>query len=92
MEIGLREANQHFSKIVKAVRAGEDVTLTDRGKPLARIAPILPSRDPRGAIRLLEAAGFLRKAGATGPMPAWTPRALKGEPISQTLREERELS
>jgi len=31
MEVGLREANQHFSRIMKAVRAGEEVMLTERG-------------------------------------------------------------
>ena len=37
MRIGLREANQQFSKAIKAVKAGEEVVLTERGKPVAVI-------------------------------------------------------
>lgn len=92
MNIGLRDANQNFSRIVKAVRAGEEITLTDRGKPMARISPIRAEPDARRTIRTLERAGLLRRAGAAGPMPPWTPRPLKGGPISQTLREERDRS
>jgi prevent-host-death family protein len=35
MRMGLREANQRFSKAVKAVKAGEEVVLTERGTPIA---------------------------------------------------------
>ena len=40
MKLGLREANQHFSKAIKEVRAGNDVVLTERGQPIAVIKPI----------------------------------------------------
>jgi len=32
MKRGLRDANQGFAKAIKAVRAGEAVVLTDRGR------------------------------------------------------------
>jgi antitoxin (DNA-binding transcriptional repressor) of toxin-antitoxin stability system len=35
MRLGLRETNQHFSKAIKAVKAGKEVVLTERGKPIA---------------------------------------------------------
>ena len=38
--MGLREANQSFSKAIKAVKAGKDVILTERGKPIAVIKPL----------------------------------------------------
>ena len=37
MRMGLREANQMFSKVIKAVRKGEEVILTERGNPIAVI-------------------------------------------------------
>ena len=40
MWLGLREANQRFSQTIKAVRAGKEVILTDRGRPIAVITPI----------------------------------------------------
>ena len=60
MRIGLREANQQFSKAMRAVRAGEEVILTERGKPVAVIKPLDGSDTPRATIRRLEMAGFLR--------------------------------
>lgn len=92
MEVGLREANQCFSKIMKAVRAGEEVMLTERGRPFARIVPARPTGQAQAMVRRLEAAGFLRAALKPGPVPEFRPRPLRGRSMAQTLREERELS
>jgi prevent-host-death family protein len=92
MEVGLREANQRFSNIMKAVRRGEEVMLTERGKPLARIIPIRAADTSETVIRRLEETGLLRPASRPRPMPVWEPRPIEGESIAQTLREERESS
>jgi prevent-host-death family protein len=47
MRLGLREANQRFSQTIKAVRAGKEVILTDRGNPIAVITPIKDEGDRR---------------------------------------------
>jgi len=90
VRIGLREANQRFSRAVKAVKAGEEVVLTERGKAIAVIKPYTEPNHGKAAIRRLEAAGFLRAASKSGPMPVFKPRPLKGAPLSKTLREERD--
>ena len=92
MEVGLREANQRFSTIMKAVRGGEEVMLTERGKPLARIVPVRSADTSQAVVRQLEAAGLLRAAAKPRPMPAWEPRPLRGAPMVHTLREERDSS
>ncbi len=92
MRIGLREANQHFSKAVRAVKAGEEVVLTERGKPIAVLKPFPEPEPGEAAIRRLGAAGLLRPAAKAGPMPPWRPRTLRGGPMSRTLREERDAS
>jgi prevent-host-death family protein len=90
LRIGLREANQRFSKAIKAVKAGKEVVLTDRGKPIAVIKPLAQAPGPEQIIRDLEAAGLLQAATRRGPMPAWRPRRLRGAPLAQTVEEERE--
>ena len=90
LRIGLREANQRFSKAMKAVKAGKEVILTDRGKPIAIIKPMTQAPGPEQVIRNLEAAGVLQAATRRGPMPPWRPRRLRGEPLAQTVEEERE--
>ena len=91
MRMGLREANQSFSKAMKAVKQGKDVVLTERGKPIAVIKP-LESKEGQGAIiRRLESEGLLRAALKRGPMPkpSWKAVRLKGKPVSRTISDER---
>ena len=90
MRMGLREANQHFSKAIKAVKAGHEVVLTERGKPIAVIQPLPAPGSWAAGVRRLEAAGLLRRAARPGPMRPIRPIKLKGEPLSETLRRERD--
>jgi len=92
MRMGLREANQSFSKAIKAVKAGKDVVLTERGKPIAVIKPLQPEKDANSILRQLEAEGLLRRGPKSGtPMPAWrNPIRIKGKSIANTIREERD--
>ena len=55
MRMGLREANQQFSKAIKAVKAGREVVLTERGKPIAVIKPLPQYKNVDAVIRRLEA-------------------------------------
>ena len=92
MRMGLREANHQFSKVIKAVKAGKEVVLTERGKPIAVIKSLEAKEDQEAIIRRLEAEGILRPALKRGPMPAptWKPVRIKGKPLSQTISEERD--
>lgn len=91
MRIGLRDANQRFSRAIKAVKAGEEVVLTERGTPIAVIKPWpAPRRDP--VLQRLERAGIVRAPARRAPMPGWRPRVVKGAPVSQTIREDRDAS
>ena len=66
MKLGLREANQQFSKAIKAVRAGKDVILTDRGRPIAVIKPIKTEDVPETALRAMVRRGSHQAGGAEG--------------------------
>jgi prevent-host-death family protein len=78
MRLGLREANQRFSKAIKAVRAGKEVVLTERGRPIAVIKPINAETAQETALRALV------------DEPSWRPVKVKGKPISQTIIDDRE--
>lgn len=95
MRVGLREANQHFSRLMKTVRGGAEVILTERGRPVARLIPISESDDAdtgsvARAIRRLEAQGILSAATKNGRLPRWSPRKIVGAPLAQTIEAERE--
>jgi prevent-host-death family protein len=92
MRMGLREANRSFSKMIKAAKAGNDVILTARGKPIALIKPLEQEKSVDATLRRLEAEGILRRGSKSGkPMPVWrSPVRIKGKPISRTISEERD--
>lgn len=43
-QISLREANQHLSQYIEAVEQGDEVIITRRGQPIARLLPIPKTR------------------------------------------------
>jgi prevent-host-death family protein len=49
MEVGIREAKNSLSKLLDAVRHGEEVFVTNRGERVAQIVPArAPSKPNRG--------------------------------------------
>jgi prevent-host-death family protein len=44
IKAGIREARQNISELLEAVRKGREILITDRGKPVARLVPALPSK------------------------------------------------
>lgn len=40
--VGIRELKNNLSRYVDEARAGHDVVITDRGRPVARLAPLSP--------------------------------------------------
>lgn len=92
MRLGLREANQRFSKAIKAVRAGKEVVLTERGHPFAVIKPIKGDGAEDAAVQAMADEGLLTRAARKGPMPTprWRPVKIKGAPVSGTIIDDRE--
>lgn len=93
MRLGLREANQHFARTIKAVRAGQEVVLTDRGRPIAVIRSIKDEDGGQaGALRAMAEEGLITLPVRKGPMPAarWRPVKVKGAPVSRTIIDDRE--
>jgi prevent-host-death family protein len=86
------EANQRFSKAIKAVRAGKEVVLTERGHPIAVIKPIKGEDAEEAALQAMADEGLIRPAARKGPIPAprWRPVKVKGKPLSQTVIDDRE--
>ena len=91
MRMGLREANQNFSKAIKAVKAGRDVILTERGTPIAVIKPLRSADGVEAALQRMATEGRARLAEISGPVRRgrWKPIRIKGS-LSAALRAERD--
>lgn len=44
--VTLAEAKAHFSHLLNQVETGEEIIITRRGRPVARISPILKPKQP----------------------------------------------
>lgn len=91
MRLGLREANQQFARVIRTVRAGREVVLTDRGVPIAVIKPL--KHDEAGAaMQAMFDEGLVRppaQAGAPAMSRRWPAVRLKGKPFSETIVDDR---
>ena len=71
---GVREARQNLSALLDEVKAGREIVITERGRPVAKLVP--PDRPRR--------KGFPNLAAFRRTMPIFDP------PLSTTLDEDRE--
>ena len=58
-EVGIRELKQKLSAYMRRVRAGETITITDRGTPVGRIVPIAQTTQAR--LESLVEAGLIER-------------------------------
>jgi antitoxin (DNA-binding transcriptional repressor) of toxin-antitoxin stability system len=83
--MGLREANQNFSKAIKAIKAGKAIVLTERGKP------IVDELSENDKLQSLRDEGFLvghRKSGLLSGQAR--PHSIGRVSVSDMLRKERD--
>lgn len=52
--VGIRELRQHASELLRRVGEGESIEITDRGRPVAVLAPV-----PKDEVARLRASGDL---------------------------------
>jgi prevent-host-death family protein len=71
--VGIRELRQRASELLRRVEAGETIEVTDRGRPIAVLAP-LPEAEPLGRLRaageVVPAVGKLEDLPKPLPLPA----------------------
>lgn len=65
-DIGAFAAKTHFSQLLDRVEKGEEITISRRGRVVARLVPAVPHRDPaeiRDAIARIRAHARKMKLG-----------------------------
>jgi prevent-host-death family protein len=86
------ELKARLSKYLNRVKAGEEVLITDRGNPVARLMPISRTETVRETMASMEKRGLIRLGSGHLPKKFWSmPRAddAKGL-VLRALLEERE--
>jgi prevent-host-death family protein len=80
--VGVRELRQRASELLRRVAAGETIEVTDRGRPVALLAPI-PEAGPLE--RLRSAGEVSAPSGDLSELPAPLPLEPGQEPPSVVL-------
>ncbi len=89
--VGSREFKNRMGRYMKAVRRGQSLLLTERGKPVAKIVP--PDPEPTAeptvmeVLKKLEAEGKIRLAKR--PLSKFRPVPSRGKPASRMILEDR---
>ncbi len=52
--MSLAQAKAHLSELLNAVESGEEVVITRHGRPVARVVPAIPLKQPLPVQRLVE--------------------------------------
>jgi prevent-host-death family protein len=85
--IGIRQLKAHLSRHLRRVQAGARLTITDRGRAIAVLAPAEAAPQPEWAVRLVSEGG----AHWNGGKPAGLARPVtsRGPAVSSAVIEDR---
>jgi len=89
MTVAVRDLKNRLSEYLRRVRAGERIVVTDRGHPIAELAPLETGQlSPAQRLRRLSASGdvTLPRGGSLRPVRALV---VRGRPVSRTLLDDR---
>lgn len=88
--IGIRDAKIHLSKYLKIVQQGNEVILTDRGRPVGKIVPIQDKELPIPArLKNLEDRGLLEVLSGNKKKKLPPPIPVPENVAQDFLREDR---
>jgi prevent-host-death family protein len=86
--VGARELKNQLSSYLDRVKAGEEITVTEHGRPIARLTATTPDVDRRAA--LIE-AGIVRPASAPRRrLPSQRVKLTPGEPLDALVARQRQ--
>jgi prevent-host-death family protein len=84
------ELKAHLSRFLRRVKAGEEIVITERNVPVARIVPVAAAADDR--LRALERQGLVKLGSGKLPQDFWKrPRGKDEKGLARAaVAEERE--
>lgn len=83
--VGIRELRQNASQVVAKVAAGQVITITDRGRPVAQMSPLASS-----SIERLRERGLITPATRTFEEYCALTKPTTGPPLSPVLQQLRD--
>ncbi len=90
--VGVRELKNRLTYYLKLTKEGDNIIVTERGKPLAILHTVDRVEESAGVeerIVSLAKKGLVRLPAAGARLSKEPPRKIKGEPVSKLIVEER---
>ena len=85
VEVGVRELRENLSAWLDRAAGGEEVVITERGKPKARLSPLRTAEDI--IAQLVREGRATAPTRARGPLPP--PIPVEGNPVTDAVLEQR---
>jgi prevent-host-death family protein len=85
VDVGIRELRAHLSRYVERVKDGEEIVVTEHGRPVARLVPL---NGERKIDRLIREGVLIPARRPKGPRPK--PLHIPGVSLSEIVREQRD--
>lgn len=86
MDVAVTELRANLSRWIEAAREGNDVVITDRGTPVARIVAL----ESASVIDRLTAEGVIsRPTSANRPVAGGRPRPAPTRPVAELVADQR---
>jgi prevent-host-death family protein len=90
MNVSIRDLKNGLSAYLRLVRRGERIVVTDRGEPVAELAPAREEKlSLEQRMERLAASGELRRPRGRRRLGAVVPTRVRGGPLSATVLAER---
>jgi prevent-host-death family protein len=88
--VGIREAKMNLSKLLKMVQSGNEIILTDRGRPVGKIVPVEEEALPLAErMRRLEEQGLIEGAPSVSRKSLSAPILIPEGIAQRYLQEDR---
>jgi len=87
---GVKEVRDHFTEYLKRIRRGEEIVITERGKPVALLRPIPERNSLQERLELGSIKGLIRLPQKTKNIPFHKKIKLTGKSLTDIVLEERE--
>jgi prevent-host-death family protein len=85
VDVSVTELRAHLSDWLDRARAGDEIVITDRGVPVARLAGL----DSAGTLERLTAEGVIGKATAQRPVATGRSGPRPRRPVSDRVSDQR---
>ena len=73
-QYSIYEAKAKLSELLRCVKAGKEIVVTERGNPIARLIPYVEEQTLKGRLERLISAGSIHPRSYSGEMPGGVER------------------